>query len=423
MPELRDGESVERQGSVARPYILKNVGGVYSCSCPAWRNQSRPIESRTCKHLRQLRGDAVEESRIGSRLTAIVPRQAGPPIAPPLLLAETWDGALDPTDWWLSEKLDGVRAYWDGEKFLSRRGNRYLAPDWFTARFPSVPLDGELWIERKQFQRTVSIVRRHDQPDSWHAVNFQVFDAPACPDVFEQRMAYAESVVRERHSEFILFDPQVRCTGRAHLQEELSRIVGLGGEGVMLRQPSSPYAAGRSQTLLKVKRFLEDEAQVVGHQPGAGRHRGRLGALLVQLANRMQFAVGSGFTDAQRENPPPLGSTITFRYQELSDGGVPRFPTFVGRRQEESVCHTHTSQPGILPMTATKTKRRFECVQGSSDKFWEIDVRGSSVTVRFGRNGTHGQSTVKHFAEAAKAEKHSAQMISAKLGKGYVEVT
>jgi len=97
----------------------------------------------------------------------------------------------------------------------------------------------------------------------------------------------------------------------------------------MLRQPGSRYEPGRSATLLKVKRFHDAEAHVIDHQPGAGRHKGRLGALLVALPDGTELSVGTGFTDAQRNNPPAVGSTITFRYQELSDRGVPRFPSFV----------------------------------------------------------------------------------------------
>jgi DNA ligase-1 len=113
------------------------------------------------------------------------------------------------------------------------------------------------------------------------------------------------------------------------LREELDRIDSLGGEGLMLRQPGSRYEPGRSATLLKVKRFHDAEARVIDHQPGAGRHKGRQGALLVALPDGTQFSVGTGFTDAQRETSPAIGSTITFRYQELSDRGVPRFPSFV----------------------------------------------------------------------------------------------
>src|ERR1700676_285863 len=108
MPDLQDGESIEMQGSGAKPYTLKNVGGVYSCSCPAWRNQSTGIERRTCKHLRKLRGDAAEEARLGNALPVKPREAAGDAQAPPLLLAETWDCVTDPAGWWLSEKLDGV---------------------------------------------------------------------------------------------------------------------------------------------------------------------------------------------------------------------------------------------------------------------------------------------------------------------------
>jgi DNA ligase-1 len=165
--DLQDGESIEMQGSGAKPYVLKNVGGVYSCTCPAWRNQSTAIERRTCKHLRKLRGEAAECQRLGVELPARPVATADAKDGPPLLLAQTWDNATDLTDWWISEKLDGVRAFWDGKQFLSRQGNLFHAPGWFVAGLPDEPLDGELWIGRKQFQRTVSIVRRQDQTDLW----------------------------------------------------------------------------------------------------------------------------------------------------------------------------------------------------------------------------------------------------------------
>ncbi len=195
MPDLPDGQTVEMQGSGAKPYILKNTGGVYSCTCPAWRNQSVPIERRTCKHLRKLRGDAAEEARCRGALPQRPVKAAAEGAeegdgagGPPLLLAESWDNAADLTGWWMSEKLDGVRAYWDGKQFLSRQGNLYHAPDWFVEGLPEVPLDGELWIGRKKFQRTVSIVRRQDKSDQWKEVRYLVFDAPAASGGFEERM-------------------------------------------------------------------------------------------------------------------------------------------------------------------------------------------------------------------------------------------
>ena len=152
MADLADGETHLMQGSASKPYELKNTGGVYSCSCPAWRNQSIAIEKRTCKHLKKLRGEAEEIARVGS--AAAAPRtpkseaRAAQAKAAPVLLAETWDGVLDPRGWWMSEKLDGVRAYWDGSKLLSRLGNVLHAPDWYVACLPPMPLDGELWAGR-----------------------------------------------------------------------------------------------------------------------------------------------------------------------------------------------------------------------------------------------------------------------------------
>ncbi|MEX0716833.1 MAG: DNA ligase [Planctomycetaceae bacterium] len=337
MPDLDDGESIEIQGSAKAPYVVKNTGGVYSCSCPAWRNQSLAIEQRTCKHIRKLRGDAAEQERVGGASPPAREKASAKkdkPAGPPLLLAHVWENDLDLTDWWMSEKLDGVRAYWDGTRFLSRLGNVFHAPDWFAAGLPDTPLDGELWLERRAFQRTVSIVRRQDKSDHWKSIRYVVFDAPATDAPFEDRLTLVRESLERIASEYVRPLPHERCRGVDHLREELVRIEALGGEGVMLRQPGSRYEAGRSTSLLKVKTFHDADAVVVGHAPGKGRHKGRLGALVVRLPDGTEFSVGTGFSDKQRENPPAIGGTITFRYQELSTGGVPRFPSFVRHRQD-----------------------------------------------------------------------------------------
>jgi DNA ligase 1 len=336
MPDLSDGESVEVTGSSGTKYVLKNVGGVYSCSCPSWRNQSLPIDRRTCKHLRKLRGEAAEQERLGGVIAAPVKKAAAAKTAPPLLLADAWDNEQNLTGWWMSEKLDGIRALWTGTGLVSRQGNPFCAPAWFTKGLPKTPLDGELWIDRKRFQRTVSIVRRQDAGELWRQVLYVVFDAPQAGGPFEERLRVMAREVREDRCPFVRVLYQAICEGTDGLQKELDRIESLGGEGLMLRQPGSIYEAGRSHTLLKVKRFQDADARVVAHLPGAGRHKGRLGALLVELPNGTQFSVGTGFTDAQRENPPPIGSVITFRFQELTDGGVPRFPSFVRVRTDLS---------------------------------------------------------------------------------------
>ncbi len=421
MPDLRDGESVEMKGSGSRPYVLKNVGGVYSCSCPAWRNQSLGIERRTCKHLRKLRGDAAETARVGSDLPAR-PAAALKKDAPPLLLAETWDGAADLSGWLMSEKLDGVRAYWTGREFLSRLGNVFHVPDWFITGLPPLPLDGEFWIDRKAFQRTVGIVRRQDKTDLWNQVRFLIFDAPDAGHRFEHRLREVQRLVRAYQPPYARALEHTECIDADHLRRELARVGALGGEGLMFRQPGSHYEAGRSSTLLKVKSFADAEARVVGHEPGKRRHKGRLGALLAELPNGIRFAVGTGLSDAERSDPPPVGSTITFRYQELTDGGVPRFPSYVGVRSIPTVPIPVPIPPtGELFMANSVAKRRFTYVGGGSDKFWEIEVNNADVVVRYGRNGTAGQTNTKSCGDAAAAQKHADKLIHEKTGKGYVE--
>ncbi len=432
MPDLKDGETVEMKGSAAKPYVIKNVGGVYSCSCPAWRNQSLPIEQRTCKHIRKLRGDEAEKQRVGNALPvrkSKAPKKDGPP----LLLAERWDNSTDLVDWWMSEKLDGVRAYWDGKQLLSRQGNVYHAPDWFVAALPRVPLDGELWLERKSFQRTVSIVRRQDKSDHWKQIRYLIFDAPARGGDFESRMAFLGDCLGGSDASHVELLKQHVCRGLDHVREELARVEALGGEGLMLREPRSEYQVGRSSTLLKVKTFHDAEAAVLGHQPGKGRHKGRLGALLVQLPDGTEFSVGTGFSDIQRQDPPPVGSTITFRFQELSDAGVPRFPSFVRlhkRAKEKSASKKATKKTAA---TATKkpspgrsapasaTLRHFELSDGKAHKFWEVSIDNVDVTVRYGRIGANGRTQTKSFADADAAKAHAEKLIRQKVDKGYVE--
>ena len=217
-----------------------------------------------------------------------------------------------------------------------------------------MPLDGELWLARKSFQRTVSIVRRQDKSDHWKELSFLVFDAPAQSDPFERRLVFIKDTLADKKLPHVLPHEHLQCKNLEHLRTELTRVEGLGGEGLMLRQPGSKYEAGRSATLLKVKTFHDAEACVLEHIPGAGRHKGRLGALLVQLPDGTKFSVGTGFSDHQRENPPPVGSTVTFRYQELTDGGVPRFPSFV---------RVHTGQQPAAKGLKASVRSREDCAK------------------------------------------------------------
>ena len=190
----------------------------------------------------------------------------------------------------------------------------------------------------------------------------------------------------------------------------------------MLRRPGSRYESGRSPTLLKVKTFHDAEARVLQHREGSGRHKGRMGALLVELPDGTTFSVGTGFSDAEREQPPAVGSLITFRYQELSEAGVPRFPSYVGVRATEPSPPTPKGAIAMSTPSATSTARRFEFSEGRSNKFWEISAVGTEVTVRFGRIGTEGQTQVKSFPDATAAGQHVERLIGEKVRKGYLPV-
>lgn len=476
MPDIDDGDSVEIQGSAKDPYILKNTGGVYSCTCPAWRNQSLGIEQRTCKHLRQYRGDDAETQRLGGSLPGRPVRSAQKSTsgtaggsassadsdAPPILLAHPWDSQSDLTGWWISEKLDGVRAYWDGKQFISRQGNVYMAPDWFIEGLPDdIHLDGELWTARKQFQRTVSIVRRQDRNADWKEVTFVVFDAPNMETAFEERVEAIEILIKERAPKYARAHEHIECKGTDHLREELLRVESLGGEGLMVRKPGSKYEKRRSFTLLKVKTFHDAEALVVEHLAGEGRHKGRLGALGVELADGTKFSVGTGFSDHQREHPPAIGSIITFRYQELSDAGVPRFPSFVRERTDvdsltdnlpgksaSSPAGSKASSPAgpksssgnasspavaarraapgpaIEPISMSTSAggklRRFKYQSDGSEVVWEIEVDGVEVRTRFQKDGST-ETTSKSFSDATAASHFADKQVARKLNSGFSE--
>jgi len=254
--------------------------------------------------------------------------------APQLLLANVWSPSTDPTGWWMSEKYDGLRGYWDGRKLWSRKGNLIHAPDYFLAELPrDVALDGELWIGYGKFEETASIVRSETPDDRWKRVRFMVFDAPQAKGTFEERMQFLRATLPEG-KRFVRVVAQERCKGVTQLLAERDRVVRLGGEGLMLRQPASAYEAGRSSTLLKVKPYDDAEATVIAHEPGTGKYAGKLGALRVRTDDGREFSVGSGFSDAQRESPPPVGTVITYRFRGLTAKGMPRFPSFLRIRRD-----------------------------------------------------------------------------------------
>ncbi len=250
--------------------------------------------------------------------------------APAILLAEVYRNQVDVSQYLVSEKLDGVRGIWDGQTLRFRSGKTISAPAWFLDGLPKRPLDGELWMGRGTFERLSGIVRR-EIPDEaeWRQVRYMIFELPGAPGSFTQRAALIREILKQANVLWLREIEQFQVVDRNSLQKRMTEVVMAGGEGLVLHRADAPYETGRSDTLLKMKPWEDAEAVVIGHLPGKGRHAGKMGALRVRAKDGREFSLGTGFTDEQRRDPPPVGATVTYRYHDLTRKGLPRFASFL----------------------------------------------------------------------------------------------
>ncbi|MBU4500565.1 MAG: DNA ligase [Gammaproteobacteria bacterium] len=258
-----------------------------------------------------------------------------PPPAPAMLLAEVYAEHADLSQYWVSEKFDGVRAQWDGKTLRFRGGGSVPAPGWFTARFPATPLDGELWIARDGFDALSGTVRKLTPVDAeWRQVRYLIFELPGATGDFSARIQQMNTLLAQAGVPWLQAVEQFRVADRAELMRRLGSVTKAGGEGLMLHRADAPYLTGRSDALLKLKPWQDAEAVVVGYMPGKGKYEGMTGALEMEMPGGQRFRIGSGLSDRQRRQPPPIGSRITYRYQHLTKKGVPRFPRYLRLRDD-----------------------------------------------------------------------------------------
>jgi DNA ligase-1 len=282
---------------------------------------------------------------LGSALTPVLPPLAfardqasadSGNLPPALPLAQHYHDDIDPAPYLVSEKLDGVRAVWDGQHLRFRSGRLIHAPGWFTALLPKQALDGELWLGRGRFEPLSACVRRQQPQDTeWKNVSYQLYELPNGTGSFAERIAQLQTLVAEAGVAWLHVLEQVRLADRAALQSKLQQVVRAGGEGLVLHRADAPWETGRTDALLKLKPQHDAEATVIGHEAGHGKYQGLLGALLVQTPDGLRFRLGSGLSDAQRRQPPALGSVVTYRYRDVTSSGLPRFATFVRVRESE----------------------------------------------------------------------------------------
>ena len=274
----------------------------------------------------------VQALMLATSVTATIPVVAAEAL--PLLLANTEQGQADISLYLVSEKLDGVRAFWDGQALRSRNGKAINAPAWFVKGFPAQALDGELWIGRGRFDLLSSTVRRRAPDDAeWRQVRYLVFELPQAPGIFRERAQALRKAVAAAGVPWLQAVEQFEIRDRKALDRKLDEILKIGGEGLMLHRADALYTTGRSDVLLKMKLWHDAEAMVVAHQPGKGKYKGQLGALRVRTANGVEFMLGTGFNDDERRNPAPIGSVVTYRYRELTSKGLPRFASYYRARE------------------------------------------------------------------------------------------
>lgn len=329
--------------------------------------------------------------------------------------------------WLVSEKLDGFRAVWDGgisrgkkignvpyanlinpktgkmkphvDKLATglwtRYGNPIFAPDWFLNKLPCVPLDGELWAGRGNFQKCRSICSKLEPNEDWSTIEYAIFDSPPLETflgngliknphtnvtikqnsrIFAKRHKCSDFVTlkpnatfqerMERLNEWLSNDDIFLLLHRAlpkedysdALEKEIEAVLEQGGEGLILRDPDALWVPRRTDLILKYKPFNDAEAIIVGYVAGketakGSKHLGRIGALVVNYQGT-EFKL-SGMTDidrvfetkdmyneAKRHPGERLsddfeghylkkGDLVTFRYRELTDGGIPKEARFL----------------------------------------------------------------------------------------------
>lgn len=252
--------------------------------------------------------------------------------APAVLLATDAPPEIDPAGYLVSEKYDGARALWDGTQLRFRSGRVVAAPAWFLAQLPARPMDGELWLGRGRFEALSGTVRKVvANDDEWRSLRYMVFELPGASGTYAERAAQIVRVVDAVAWPGLVAVEQRVVGDRAGLKARLDGVVQQGGEGLVLHRADAPYQTGRSDALLKLKPLDDAEAVVIAHVAGRGKYAGQLGALRVRTPAGATLSIGTGFNDAERAAPPPLGSTVTYTHRGFTRTGVPRFASFLRR--------------------------------------------------------------------------------------------
>ena len=250
--------------------------------------------------------------------------------------------------WLASEKLDGVRAYWDGENLLSRQGKKLNAPLSFTKNFPKFALDGELYAKELKFEEIqASVMDKLPDEKAWSRLKFHVFDVPEASGGLLTRLEILAKFLKNEPNENLIIIKQIKMRNNAQFLKFTEEIIAKGGEGAVVREPNAPYERKRSKNALKFKKFKDAECEVIAVNKGSGKYEKFAGSITCKAFGGKDdkeragepkegtiFKIGSGLSDENRQKPPKIGSIITYKFQNLTSNGKPRFPIFLRVRED-----------------------------------------------------------------------------------------
>ncbi|MBF0923817.1 MAG: DNA ligase [Campylobacter concisus] len=263
-----------------------------------------------------------------------------------LLLSEFKDQNV--SGWLASEKLDGVRAYWDGENLLSRQGKKLNTPLSFTKNFPKFALDGELYAKELKFEEIqASVMDKLPDEKAWNRLKFHIFDVPEASGGLPRRLEVLAKFLKNEPNDNLIIIKQIKMRDNAHFLKFAESIIAKGGEGAVVREPNAPYERKRSKNALKFKKFKDAECEVIAVNKGSGKYANFAGSLTCKALGGKDdkekagepkegtiFKIGSGLSDKNRQEPPKIGSIITYKFQNLTANGKPRFPIFLRIRED-----------------------------------------------------------------------------------------
>lgn len=250
--------------------------------------------------------------------------------------------------WLASEKLDGVRAYWDGENLLSRQGKKLNAPLSFTKNFPKFALDGELYAKELKFEEIqASVMDKLPDEKAWSRLKFHIFDVPEASGGLLDRLEVLAKFLKNEPNQNLIIIKQIKMRDNAQFLKFTENIIAKGGEGAVVREPNAPYERKRSKNALKFKKFKDAECEVIAVNKGSGKYEKFAGSITCKAFGGKDdkeragepkegtiFKIGSGLSDENRQKPPKIGSIITYKFQNLTSNGKPRFPIFLRVRED-----------------------------------------------------------------------------------------